>query len=393
MRRGSYRIVILVMVVGALPGYLGASLPVFGEALMRYYQIGMAEYGALLSVGGLSGFAGVLAAGALLARRGDPATLLTPLLWGLAAGMALAALGWTYPVMLAAVMVTSFFGSAMAVTVPALLAASYPDNRRRILTLNLVAGSLVAAASPLLAEGLSGMSFGVALHAPFAVLAGLFALAAALRPPASDPPHGGGVRQTGAWPGRPALALCGLIAIHGVCDSALANWFPVVARSAGVAGRGIAPGVVLSAVAMAYLVSRLLLGLAPEGKGARLGMVVPGLLGGGVMLLGLLSRDQLWLSVCYVCGAFLWSVEYPVLLAALSRENPRGFGTAMTVAAAASSLGTLPALTLLGWFCGQAGPERLWLCLLPAAFGFMLVGLGGWLWLRTNTHKVVFHIS
>ena len=126
---------------------------------------------------------------------------------------------------------------------------------------------------------------------------------------------------------------------------------------------------------LGYAVSRGVLSLLPEHWGVRVMMIVPGLLGGGIFLAGVLSRSQMWASIAYVVGAFCWSVEYPVILSVLAGN--RRFGSALGIQMIAVGLATFAVTTLMGHVAEWLTEPGLWAILLIPAAGFPLVGLGG----------------
>jgi MFS family permease len=175
--------------------------------------------------------------------------------------------------------------------------------------------------------------------------------------------------------------LIALAALHGICDSAACLWLPRVLGGDCFDVQTFAPGFVLAAAALAYVISRLILAALPERTGTRIMLVVPGLLGGGVFIAGILSRNQALTAGGFVLGSFLWSLEYPALLAMLAGKEHRQFGSALAIMAIATGVGTFITVNLMGWLAAALGETGLWAILLIPACGFPLICIGGTVWL------------
>ena len=116
-------------------------------------------------------------------------------------------------------------------------------------------------------------------------------------------------------------------------------------------------------------------------------MVLPGILGGSVMVAGIMSRSYVLAGMGYVLGGLLWSVEFPVFLGRLAEEVGDRFGSALALqqmlTAGASGLG----LALMGWAITRSGEQAMWQVLLAPACVFPCIGLcaAGWLLLRKGS--------
>ncbi len=389
---------VVVIVLGALASYVGLALPVFRSGLQEYYGINLTQLGLLFSIGLAPAAAGTLVAGLLLDRR-DPLPLIRVGLAGTAVGFLVAAAAGRFAVMLAAVLWVSPFVGLLGVAVPTYVVRIFADRQRRALSLQLAVWSAVGIVFPLIAEALlhleetlPGLGFARLFHAPFVVLAAVLFAGAIwigrvpvppVQPAADDsnPTRGRSRELRFGGLSAPTVGLMVLLAVHASSDTALAIWLPRTLDSGSFPARGLAPGVVLAGAALAYLVSRTLLGLVPEHRGRRLGMMAPGPLGGGLVLAGLMTHNATGLGLCYVAGAFLWSCEYPILLAAAAREAPGQFGAVMGLSSVGGSVGALLLGLAMGWAGEALGEDRLWMVLAAPACGFVLVGLGGALWL------------
>ncbi|HUW35391.1 MAG TPA: hypothetical protein VM223_27590 [Planctomycetota bacterium] len=177
----------------------------------------------------------------------------------------------------------------------------------------------------------------------------------------------------GPWP----LLLVALLVMHGTCDTAAYMWMSsVLGNELCYDRRVFLPGAVMAAFSLAYVASRSILSVLPERWGTNAMMIALGLLGGGLFLAGVLSRDQAMTSIGYVAGAFCWSVEYPTFLSTLANTTKR-LGTALAAQAVAGGLALFVMVYLMGRIDDALGDAALWKILLIPACGFPLVGLGG----------------
>ena len=381
----------VVVGLAALGGF-GVILPVFRDSLQNHFALSNARFGFLLTFGSLAGAAGALASGRLTDRRG-PWQVFRLFLAVLAAGCSVGAVAGGWLLLLASLGIVYFAYYALLISAQAGLVALFPDGRRRILSIFLVASAAASAVFPLFGEGLlkavaaGWLSFGAALHGVFGLIAllALAGLAWLVRQPDPVPPPlaaGEANAKTGLVGGL--WLLVALATLHGTCDAMGSTWIPRILTGPSYAVQWILPGTVLALFSLAYVVSRSLLGLMPEHKWRRRLMVAPGLVGGTVLAAGLLTRTQAGAALGYVVGGFCWSVEYPVILATMAGD--RRFGQAMALLNVVTGVLCFVMPTAQGFAVDglhQAGRGSLeWVVLLAPATGFMLIGLGGACWVR-----------
>lgn len=387
------------MALSGLCNYGPPALAVFRDALREYFDVDRTQYALLLSIGLLPGAVGGFLGGPLCNRRGP--------LWVLRAGLLLTALGMAamamasrqFAVMLGGTVVMWVGMGLVGTAVPAYLVRLFPDHQRRVLSLQLVAISLIAMCFPLLAEFLlrlhreGGAAFAQVLHIPMGAMAAVLLVGASLsgRLGAATMEHSASPTPVGrlAFGGLSlgAVVLIAVTALHCTCDNLIASWLPTVLDGMAKAPAWRAPGVVLAVGSFAYVISRIILSLLPEHVGRRALLVAPGLLGGGVLLCGLVSRDQAVLSFCYIGAMFLWSAEFPTLVATMSRGYGRQFSTIYAIMSLAQGTAYVLALLAIGRVGDALTPDRLWVTLLPPASGFLLVAAGGLLWLRIHRRE------
>ena len=373
-------------------------LPVFRDELQRYLGIGDGAYGLLFSIGTAAGLIAVLAGGVLVDRRG-PVTVLRLSATGIAMSFLLIAVaGRRWLLMAGAVGLCGMCSRPLSVAMSAYLVRLFPGQKRRALSLSLLTVSGGELVFPALAEGLLALcrraktvSFGAVLHTSFAVAAALLFLGNALfpRPPELDD----GARRPAPWRwrdlwfGGSTLALILLGSLHGIADSLLFIWMPRFLGSEAFAAQPIPPGLFISGFAVAYVLSRTALALLPDDRWRRALMVLPGILGGSSVIVGILTRSYLITGFSYVVGGLLWAIEFPVFLARIADEAKHRFGAAMAlqqmVTAALAALG----LGLMGAQIEAVGEPRMWRVMLCPAALFPCVGIGAGLWLVCNRHR------
>lgn len=400
-RHRNYRYAVAVSALAVLANYVGI-LPVFRAHLQDYLMIGDARFGLLFSVAPLAGGLAVLGSGFLLNRFGA-VRLIRFSLWGVAAGMLLlTAAGNCWPAVLVGVTLSTLATGPFGIAMNAYLTRLFPRDRRRILSLGLAVGSAGGIALPLLAELLLSLSarwpaisFGLILRGP-CLLVGLVLLAAGFayrgRPLTEHPAR----PIPPPWEWRPFVLplpvawLVGLLALHGATDSAIFIWMPRFLDSQGFPSHPVAPGVVLAGMAAAYVVSRAGLAALPEAWGRRTLLILPGLLGGGVFITGVVTRSFGLTVGGYLLGAFLWSAEYPAMLGAMAERGRPHFGTALAMAQVLVGIFTAVLVYAMGQWVAHQGEERMWLGMAVLGGGFLGAGLGNALWVAgTRTKRAV----
>ena len=370
-----------------------AIILIFREHLLAYFHIDIGQFGAFNGISQWASIVPLLAAGWLALRLGA-SRLFTVGLLGAGAGLLLLAGSGSHVGLFVGGL--AFAGMAMVlmeVGGTTTLIGLFPESRRRILTLSMVSRSVTEMVVPLLAEGLLKLSavtpvvtFAAILHAPFAVVAGAFLLGSLIFARQASQ------RSTAPWRWRDLLVsrrsvgLLLLIMLHSIADATFFTFMPLflTSRAFAVQLEWLPPGYVISAFSVAYIVSRLLLARMPEGWGRRSLLVLPGMLGGCVLIAALLTRNYLLTACGYVLGGFLWSVEYPTLLGRIADEEHERFGTAMALISAVSIGGTALSVTCCGAWMQALGPGMMWLPMLVVACGFPCVGLGGLAWLGAH---------
>lgn len=391
-RRAVYATLIIILM--ALTNYRSI-LPIFRDQLQAYLHIHDRLFGVMFSLPQWLSLIPLLLVGWIVTRWG-PRRLLTLSLLVTGAGMAYLALCGASWVGLSLALILSTMGFVLLeVSGSTFLVQLYPEQKRRILSLGMAARSGTETLTPMLAEGLMllvaaapAVSFASVLHLPFALLAVAFVAGALiLRATGSVPSGDARWRWQDMLVSRRSTGLLMLIMLHSAADATLFTWMSRFLGSQAFTEHPLRPGIVLSGFSVAYIVSRLLLARMPEGWGRRALLVLPGLLGGSVFILALLSRNYLLTAAGYVVGGFLWSTEYPTMLGRIAELEGERFGTAMALISVVSAVGFASTMLASGWFVQSMGEPRMWIPMAVFAGGFVLTGLGGAVWVKLTEGK------
>ncbi|HPY89555.1 MAG TPA: MFS transporter [Lentisphaeria bacterium] len=351
---------VLILLLG-LASYCCSVLPVFRSVLRDYLALNEAQFGFLLSIGAVPGALGALLAG-LWARRSSTKRVVPAALLSVALSLLGLGLARTYATMVFMLAWNSFSYQALVVSAQGHLVAMFPGNRRQVLAWQLVGTSAFGVFFTLVAEKMltqvsnGAVPFPSVLHLPFIGI-GICLLVAIpwiLRrnslAPAKTPTATTSGQTARTWNPWIALTMAALF-LHGTADSTLFIWLPRLLEQEGY--QSFKPGYVLSAYALVYVGSRAILAMLPEKTLQRSFILLPGLLGGGLWLLGLSLRGS-WAATAYVAGAFFWSCEFPAFLAVLGNQTPRSFPALLAITTMFSGLGVTGLSTLFGWLwdCG-----------------------------------------
>ena len=374
---------------------LAGMIPIFREVLLAYLGVDDAAFGMLFSIGSAAGLLAILPGGVIADRKGPVSVIRVGMVGVAIAYVVLACTGASYWGMAAGFALYQCMMRPLGLAGNALLIRLFPNRKRRIISLSNVVISGGDFMFPIVAEGLlflthrvPQITFAMVLHLPFALVAVVLLLGGALfRPQLStagtaihEPFR---LRTVLRFRGR-TWALILLCGAHGAADMLIFFWWARFMGSAVFPEQPIPPGFFLSGFAVSYFLARAALAALPEHRWRRRLMVLPGLLGGAVLILGLLSRNYMLTGAAYIVGCFLWSSEMPTFLSRIAEQAEDRFGAAL-----AAQQMTAAGLTAVGmWAMGRlinALPEAdMWKAMLVPAAVFPAIGLGGALWLWWN---------
>ena len=368
-------------------------LPFFGEQLQNYYGISLQQFGLLLGSGMIPGAITVFIAGMFIERWG-PLAVLGALFLFSAFGMTIAAVGTTWKIMLVGYVFMACSYGSVYLCVQSLLIQFFPTRRRQMISLSLIITSVLGILLPLWAEILQTLSenilrieFSQVLHIPFGVLAGGLFVAGLIylrlfrgsrlstRSQGYELPRLNIHLPKGSW----SLVL--ILGIHGSCDMALFAWIPRILESESYARITFRPGVVMSAFMLMYTISRCFLALLPDRIGKRALVVVPGILGGIVALLGVISKNQALTSIGLIVGAFFWSLELPCGLSLLAKRDTDTFAKAQAIVIFLWGIGGFLLTSFIGFFAEIVPAAGLWSMLMLPLAGYPLFGILSAIWL------------
>ena len=106
--------------------------------------------------------------------------------------------------------------------------------------------------------------------------------------------------------------------------------------------------------ALAYVVSRSVLVVVPEGRGRRTLLVLPGLIGGGILLAAIWMDSPAALFWGYPLASFAWSADYPALMGEAARRTPRYVASLFAVSMILTQVATAGVAYGVGYFIKTA---------------------------------------
>ena len=315
-----------------------AMLLVYGIRIREYFAINAEQFGTLFGSRGLGRIPALLTIGPLLARMGvrrvtELATV------GIGIGFLILGVGGTLAAFRVSMPVMGFFLGLSGIAIPAFLISLFPDRKRRIFSVMLVASAAPSILTPLLANELLKWSnergdaafATVILQTPFVICGGALLLGGLLLSLAK-------LKESRAELERPhririgqllhlrSLAIVLMLSLHAAADTTLYTFLPMFMASqfkhlplppaAAVAGHGVA-----------YVATRTLLSFWPEGKWHRGILCLAGPLGGTVIILTLWFGPAVSVPLLYTLASMMFAAEYPVLVSEVSSESMAEFGS------------------------------------------------------------------
>lgn len=360
-----------------------AMLLVYGTRIREYFAINAEQFGTLFGTRGLGRIPALLTIGPLLARVGvRRATELATVGAGIA--FLILGVGGTLPAFRVSMPAMGFFLGLSGIAIPAFLISLFPDRKRRIFSLMLVASAAPSILTPLLAnellkwsDGRGDAAFATAFQTPFVfcgaalLLGGLLLSLAKLKVSRGEleKPHR---IRVGQLLHLRSLAIVLMLSLHAAADTTLYTFLPMFMASqfkhlplppaAAVAGHGVA-----------YVATRTLLSFWPEGKWHRGILCLAGPLGGSIVILTLWFGPAVSVPILYTLASMMFAAEYPVLVSEVSSESMAEFGSIVAGGMLVSELIGFALLKGTGRLADLTGDFRL--ALSVAACGFLAFGL------------------
>ncbi len=387
-RRFQYAIVtIAFLVLTRMPG----TLPIYRDTLLGYLDIGDNVFGFIFSMSSL-GAISVLIGGAYTDRYG-PRKVIRFCLTGISiAFFCFALAGNRWGMIALGMALYGLFHRPLGIAISNYLIRLFPDNKRRALSLNMAGSNAGALFYPSIAEGFLGLSksftsisFAAVFHIPFAAVGALIMAGGFLYRKRTSLGVHTTVSKRLAFRDisipRRYLPIIFFMLLHGLADGIFVFWLPRYLGSGAFDSVLIGPGYIITGHSIAYMLSRIVIGMLPEHIGRKLFLVLPGILGGGVFIAGILSGNYLITAGAYVLGSFLWSAEYPAMLGLLGHEIPKKFGAALALHALLGATSMFFVHNIMGFIFNSLPVESYWQAIIvPAAF-FPCVGIGCAIWL------------
>ena len=219
-----------------------AMLLVYGTRIREYYAINAEQFGTLFGSRGLGRIPALLTIGPLLARMGvrrvtELATV------GIGIGFLILGVGGTLAAFRVSMPVMGFFLGLSGIAIPAFLISLFPDRKRRIFSVMLVASAAPSILTPLLANELLKWSnergdaaFATVLQTPFVICGGALLLGGLLLSLAK-------LKESRAELERPhririgqllhlrSLAIVLMLSLHAAADTTLYTFLPMFMAS------------------------------------------------------------------------------------------------------------------------------------------------------------------
>ncbi len=380
-------VIFFIMLVS---GYKGV-LPVFRSTLQDYLSIGDGRFGLLFSITSLAGLSSAVYGGYFIDKWG-PRRVIRLCLIGVGTGMIIIAFaGRSYLLFTIGTAWSGLFSSSLFIAVSTYLGKLFPRHQRRVLSLNLAGASFGGVMIPLIAEGLlkisgdsSSVTFAQVLHIPF-IIVGMFLISASFIYRGQNnvkPVFASEDRFTlkSLSVSRSVVLLLLMKALHGAADNTLHIWMARFLESTSFFVQPFLPGIVLSSYAFSYLLSRILLATLSDRVGKRAFLIFPGILGGAIIILGILTRSYFLTAAAYVVGGFLWSFENPAIVSTILRIDKNRFGRSMGLAQLLGGVIAFILLNAVGFLTERLGEAEMWKVMLLPACIFPLVGFLGMIW-------------
>ena len=379
-RRRNLALFVLGLV--ALPS-CQAMLLVYGTRIREYFAINAEQFGTLFGSRGLGRIPALLTIGPLLARLGvrrmtELATV------GAGIAFLILGVGGTLPAFRVSMPAIGFFLGLSGIAIPAFLISLFPDRKRRIFSLMLVASAAPSILTPLLAnellnwsDGRGDAAFATIFQTPFVICGGALLLGGLLLSLAKlkasrgelERPHR--IRVSQLLRLR-SLAIVLMLSLHAAADTTLYTFLPMFMASQ-FTRLPLPPATAVAGHGVAYVATRTLLSFWPEGKWHRGILCLAGPLGGTTVILTLWFGPAVSVPILYTLASMMFAAEYPVLVSEVSSESMAEFGSIVAGGMLVSELIGFALLKGTGRLADLTGDFRL--ALSVAACGFLAFGL------------------
>ena len=371
-----------VLILAMLTSYNGV-MPVFATRICKFFSLSVEQYGTMIGLGVLVQIPALLLVGLLIARFGVRRIAEFSIV-GIGACFVVVGLGANLSSLRCSVAAHGFFAALSKVAVPAFLIALYPALKRRMLSVQLVVFSTVGIAIPLWANQLLKWSaqrddlvFSQVFFGPFLIVGCIIVIGGVLLSLRSQPflqvqhkkketLH---VRELFQYR---SLVIVLLVALHVAADGTIYSFLAMFMEH-HFDVLPFSPAWALSGHNIAYLVTRFLLSLLPEGFPQRKILTLAGPIGGCILLLMLWQGHAISIPLLYTLASLFYAAEFPALVSEISSRSMGHFGTVLATGFLAGNAANFLLLTGTGRLFDTTGDFRV--ALSVAACGFIAFGM------------------
>jgi len=386
-RRGLAWVVVGIVMLTACM----SMFPVYGSRIRELFSINAEQFAEMMGLNNIGRFAGLLAVGPLIAmvgarRVGEFSTL------GIGGGFLIVGIGRSLQSLRIGMTVLGVFFGLFGVAIPALLISLFPERKRGMFSVSLVAIALPGMLFPLLAGQLlkwsdqsEGRELSNSLFWPFLIAGSLLVIAAlflavwkreawskpveaSVATPSLGNQLTGILRQLSSLR---SLLIVVLISLHGSADNSVFTFLPMFMES-HFDELPISTAWVISAHGLAYLITRGVLSLLPEGLGQRAILIFAGPLGGLIVIATLWYSPAIAIPVFYLLASLMFAAEFPTLASEVSSRSLGEFGSVLAAGLLISEVTTFALLKVTGRLADTTGDYRV--ALSVAACGFIAFG-------------------
>ena len=321
------RLAIAVLIIFNLTSYNGV-MGVFSPRLREYFSLTYEQWGTMSGLGSLGQTVSLLLVGLVIARFG--VRRITELsLGGVGACFLLIGQGANLLALRVSLFFQGLFSGFSRSSLPAYLVALYPSHKRRMISLQLTCGSVMGIVIPLWADQLLKWSregghqelarlfFSPFLVAGCVVLCGWALLSFSRQPDFQSVQTPGQSLRLRPLLGIRPLAIVLLITLHASADGTMYEFLPMF-MDHQFKELLIPAGMTLAGHNVAYLITRSLLSVLPEGLGQRAILTLAGPIGGSLLLVMLWQGNAISVPLIYFLASLFFAAEFPVLLSEIS---------------------------------------------------------------------------
>ena len=358
-------------------------IPVFAIRICQLFSLSVEEYGTMIGLGSLSQIASLLLVGLMITRFGGRRISEFSLV-GIGSCFALIGFGSNLSSLKVSLAVNGFFSGLVKVAIPGFLISLYPTLKRRIISVQLVTVAIAGIVIPLWAnqllqwsEGDDYSEFSRVFFGPFLIIGCMVIIGGVLlslgrQLSVEDPQITSAKTFLRELFERRSLTIVLLVALHTSADGTIFQFLPMFMQH-HFDELPLAPAWALSGHAIAYVITRVILSLLPEGFGQRAILTLAGPIGGFLILVMLWQGHAFSVPFLYTLASLFYAAEFPVLVSEISSRSIGHFGTILASGLLVSNAATFLFLKGTGRLIDTTSDYRV--ALSVAACGFIVFGV------------------